>query len=56
VRWTPKLSENAVVALTIADHASDGTIGRTLKKHIQAASPEARVILPDGNAGFVAAM
>jgi transposase len=32
VRWTLKLLETAVVELHIVDHASDNTIGRTLKK------------------------
>lgn len=32
VRWTLKLLETAVVELNIVDHASDNTIGRTLKK------------------------
>ena len=31
-RWTLKLLETAVVELNIVDHASDNTIGRTLKK------------------------
>jgi transposase len=31
-RWTLKLLEEAVVELNIVDHASDNTIGRTLKK------------------------
>ena len=32
VRWTLRLLENKVVELGIVDHASDSTIGRTLKK------------------------
>ena len=31
-RWTLTLLETAVVELNIVDHASDNTIGRTLKK------------------------
>jgi transposase len=31
-RWTLRLLENKVVELHIVDHASDSTIGRTLKK------------------------
>jgi transposase len=31
-RWTLRLLENKVVELGIAEHASDSTIGRTLKK------------------------
>ena len=31
-RWTLRLLENKVVELNIVDHASDSTIGRTLKK------------------------
>lgn len=31
-RWTLRLLENKVVELGIVDHASDSTIGRTLKK------------------------
>ena len=31
-RWTLRLLEDAVVELNIVDHASDNTIGRTLKK------------------------
>jgi transposase len=31
-RWTMRLLENKVVELNIVDHASDSTIGRTLKK------------------------
>jgi transposase len=41
VRWTLKLLESAVVELNIVDRASDNTIGRTLKKHSQAAPSEA---------------
>jgi hypothetical protein len=37
-RWTLRLLENKVVELQIVDRASDGTIGRTLKKHSQAPS------------------
>jgi hypothetical protein len=33
-RWTLRLLENKVVELGIADHASDSTIGRTLKKTV----------------------
>src|SRR5258705_8551461 len=40
-RWTLRLLENKVVELHIVDRASDSTIGRTLKKHSQAASPTA---------------
>jgi hypothetical protein len=40
-RWTLRLSENKVVELNIVDRASDSTIGRTLKKHSQAASETA---------------
>ena len=32
VRWTLRLLEEKVVELNIVDHASDNTIGRTLKK------------------------
>ena len=31
-KWTLVLLENKVVELNIVDHASDNTIGRTLKK------------------------
>jgi len=31
-RWSLRLLENKVVELNIVDHASDSTIGRTLKK------------------------
>lgn len=34
VRWTLRLLENNVVELGIVDHASDSTIGRTLKKTV----------------------
>jgi len=40
-RWTLTLLETAVVELNIVERASDNTIGRTLKKRAQAASPEA---------------
>jgi transposase len=40
-RWTLRLLENKVVELKIVDRASDSTIGRTLKKHTQAASETA---------------
>jgi hypothetical protein len=40
-RWTLRLLEKKVVELNIVDHASDSTIGRTLKKHSQAASETA---------------
>ena len=40
-RWTLTLLETAVVELNIVERASDNTIGRTLKKSAQAASPEA---------------
>jgi hypothetical protein len=40
-RWTLQLLEGAVVELNIVDRASDNTIGRTLKKHSQAAPPKA---------------
>ena len=40
-RWTLTLLETAVVELNIVARASDNTIGRTLKKRAQAASPEA---------------
>jgi len=33
-RWTLRLLENKVVELGIVDHASDSTIGRTLKKTV----------------------
>src|SRR5882724_8939933 len=39
VRWTLRLLENKVVELGIVERASDSTIGRTLKKQSQAASP-----------------
>ena len=39
-RWTLTLLETAVVELNIVERASDNTIGRTLKKRAQAASPE----------------
>jgi hypothetical protein len=42
-RWTLRLLENKVVELHIVDHASDSTIGRTLKK--------TRSSLTAGNAG-----
>jgi hypothetical protein len=38
-RWTPRLLENKVVELGIVERASDSTIGCTLKKPSQAASP-----------------
>src|SRR5215468_7527409 len=39
-RWTLRLLENKVVEIGIVDHASDSTIGRTLKKKPpQTASP-----------------
>src|SRR5262249_25377394 len=38
-RWTSRLLENRVVELGIVDHASDSTIGRTLKKPSQTSSP-----------------
>lgn len=41
VRWTLKLLEAAVVELNTVDRASDNTIGRTLKKHAQAAPAKA---------------
>jgi len=34
VRWTLRLLENKVVELGIVEHASDSTIGRTLKKTV----------------------
>ena len=34
VRWTLRLLESKVVELGIVDHASDSTIGRTLKKTV----------------------
>ncbi len=40
-RWTLQLLEEAVVELKIVERASDNTIGRTLKKHSQAASEAA---------------
>src|SRR6266700_2764638 len=40
-RWTLQLLEEAVVELKIVERASDNTIGRTLKKHSQAASQAA---------------
>ena len=40
-RWTLQLLEEAVVELHIVDRASDNTIGRTLKKHSQAAPAKA---------------
>jgi hypothetical protein len=40
-RWTLTLLETAVVELNIVDRASDNTIGRTLKKHAQAAPAKA---------------
>src|SRR5882762_513797 len=40
-RWSLRLLENKVVELNIVDHASDSTIGRTLKKHSPAPSPTA---------------
>jgi len=40
-RWSLRLLEEKVVELNIVDKASDNTIGRTLKKHSQAASPAA---------------
>src|SRR5260221_1252632 len=42
-RWSLRLLENKVVELNIVDHASDSTIGRTLKKHSPAPSPTAVV-------------
>jgi hypothetical protein len=41
VRWTLSLLEEKVVELNIVEKASDNTIGRTLKKHSQAASQTA---------------
>ena len=40
-RWSLRLLEKQVVELQIVGRASDNTIGRLLKKHPQAASPEA---------------
>jgi poly-gamma-glutamate capsule biosynthesis protein CapA/YwtB (metallophosphatase superfamily) len=40
-RWTLSLLERKVVALNIVEKASDNTIGRTHKKHSQAASQAA---------------
>ena len=40
-RWTLSLLEEKVVELNIVEKASDNTIGRTLKKHSQAASQTA---------------
>ena len=40
-RWTLELLEEAVVELKIVARASDNTIGRTLKKHAQAAPQKA---------------
>jgi hypothetical protein len=39
--WTLTLLESAVVELNIVERASDNTIGRTQKKHAQAAPSEA---------------
>ena len=39
-RWTLRLLENKVVELKIVERASNSTIGRVLKKHSQAPSPE----------------
>ena len=38
-RWTLRLLESKVVELGIVDHASDSTIGRTLKKTVSNPSP-----------------
>src|SRR2546428_5020073 len=40
-RWSLRLLEEKVVELHIVERASDNTIGRTLKKHSQAASQAA---------------
>jgi hypothetical protein len=40
-RWSLRLLEEKVVELHIVERASDNTIGRTLKKHSQTASPAA---------------
>jgi hypothetical protein len=37
-KWSLRLLEDKVVELHIVERASDNTIGRTLKKHSQAAS------------------
>ena len=39
VRWTLRLLENKVVELGIVDHASDSTIGRTLKETVSSPTP-----------------
>jgi len=46
-RWTLQMLEDQVVALNIIPQASDNTIGRTLKKHPQAA-PERTMGDPAG--------
>lgn len=56
-RWTLRLLEEKVVELNIVDHASDNTIGRTLKKNIiKPHLKEMWVIPPKSNSAFVAAM
>ena len=40
-RWTLRLLERKVVELNIVDHASDNTMGRVLKKQVQASSQAA---------------
>ena len=47
-RWTLRLLENKVVELGIVARASDSTIGRTLKKPSQTASPTVLGHPPEG--------
>ena len=56
-RWTLRLLENKVVELGIVDHASNSTIGRTLKKNrLKPHRRQCWVIPPKANSAFVAAM
>ena len=56
-RWSLRLLEEKVVELHIVDHASDNTIGRTLKKNILKPHLKQQwVIPPEANAAFVATM
>ena len=56
-RWTLSLLEEKVVELNIVEHASDNTIGRTLKKNILKPHLKQQwVIAPQASAGFVANM
>ena len=56
-KWTLRLLESRVVELNIVDHASDNTIGRTLKKNaLKPHLAQQWVIPPQASSAFVAAM